>query len=101
MFAMPVVTVPKALREKLGEDGADRLVEFVNGVVNGALNENKRDVIELAAERFERRLAEELGKLRVEMHDELGKLRAEIIKWMFLFWLGQAAVVLGLFLKFR
>ncbi|OGH60498.1 MAG: hypothetical protein A3G34_16370 [Candidatus Lindowbacteria bacterium RIFCSPLOWO2_12_FULL_62_27] len=98
---MPVVTVPKALREKLGEDGADRLVEFVNGVVNGALNENKRDVIELAAERFERRLAEELGKLRVEMHDELGKLRAEIIKWMFLFWLGQAAVVLGLFLKFR
>lgn len=27
---MPIITVPKVLREKLGEDGAEALAEFIN-----------------------------------------------------------------------
>ncbi|OGH60501.1 MAG: hypothetical protein A3G34_16385 [Candidatus Lindowbacteria bacterium RIFCSPLOWO2_12_FULL_62_27] len=120
---MTVMTVPRVLREKMGDDGVEGLVEFV-ARTNGAL---RSEIVSLVDDKFARRLSEEIGKLRVEMHDELGKLRAEffgalhseigklraemhdelgklraeIIKWMFLFWLGQAAVVLGLFLKFR
>lgn len=69
-------------------------------------------------ERFERRLSEELGKLRIELkHDiavletrlaerfadvetKLAALRADVIKWMFLFWVGQLTVMTGLFLAF-
>lgn len=103
-MGMAVVMVPKILREKFGEDVAEALAEFV-ARTNGDV---KRDILEifterldarikLAEERFERRLAEEIGQLRVEMH----ALRADIIKWMFLFWVGQMAAFLALFLNIR
>ena len=40
--------------------------------------DNTDDVIQIVTERFERRLAEENGKLRVEMATEFGKLRVEM-----------------------
>ena len=40
--------------------------------------DNSDDVIQLVTERFERRMAEENGKLRVEMATEFGKVRAEM-----------------------
>ena len=40
--------------------------------------DNTDDVIQIVTERFERRLAEENGKLRVEMATEFGKVRAEM-----------------------
>lgn len=62
-------------------------------------------------ERFARRLAEEMGSLRIEMAGfrndivrELATTRTEILKWSFLFWIGQVAAIAGLLafaLKFR
>ena len=46
-------------------------------------------VLTIATERFERRLVEEVAKLRVE----LARDRFEVVKWMFLFWLGQIAAM--------
>ena len=60
----------------------------------------KDDVLTIAGERFERRLAEEIGTLRVEMVKEFATLRVEmaressrLLKWSFLFWIGQFAAV--------
>jgi hypothetical protein len=64
-------------------------------------------VLNIAAERFERRLAEEIARLRVdltrEMHEgfiavrqQLSDQRAELLKWSFLFWIGQIASIAGL-----
>ena len=78
---MPVITVPKVLREKLGEDGADSIVELIN-LANQKV---KEDVIETSSEKFERRLIEEISKLDNRISD----VRAELIKWMFIFWIGQ------------
>ena len=68
----------------------------------------------LATERFERRLAEELSAVRVEiaecradlrkeLHEglagvrsEMANMRVEWLRWTFLFWLGQIAVVAGM-----
>jgi len=77
---MAVITIPKVLREKLGEDGADSLVE----IINLANQKVKEDVIELSAEKFERRLTEEFSKLRDEdiaqlhkrIRDEIAQLRS-------------------------
>jgi hypothetical protein len=47
---------------------------------SGALKDvtdNDNDVIVIVTERFERRLSDETGKLRVEMATEFGKVRAE------------------------
>jgi hypothetical protein len=40
--------------------------------------DNSDEVIQLVTERFERRMAEENGKLRVEMATEFGKVRSEM-----------------------
>jgi Coiled-coil domain-containing protein 90-like len=71
---MAVIAVPRLLREKLGEEGTDALV----ALINEAGENTKQSVIEVAEERFERRLAEELGKLRAEIAEEMSKLRVEL-----------------------
>jgi hypothetical protein len=66
------------------------------------------------AERFERRLTGEISGLRAEMYRELHALRlefrdglaavrqemavmrADILKWSFLFWIGQVATIAAL-----
>ena len=49
-----------------------------------------------AAERYERRLAEEISGLRTAIVREIHDGRVEIIKWSFLFWIGQVTVIAGL-----
>ena len=67
----------------------------------------KEEIIEIVEEKFERRLSEELGKLRVEMaemkselNNKMGSMRADIIKWMFVFWVGQIGVTIGILFAF-
>jgi hypothetical protein len=120
-----VIAVPRALREKLGEEATDALV----ALLNEAGENNKKSVIEVVEERFERRLSEEIGKLRVELSTEMSKLRTELstetsklrtelstetsklrtemhdlranlIQWMFVFWIGQIGVLTGILFAF-
>ncbi|MBY0496248.1 MAG: hypothetical protein K2Y23_18735 [Cyanobacteria bacterium] len=76
-------------------------------------------MLEIARERFERRLTDECGKLRVEMTagfggvrtllaTELGGLRAEMIhrngellKWVLLFLVAQLTAIAALLALFR
>ena len=89
---MAVIAVPRPLREKLGEEGTDALVMLLNE----AGENNKKSGIEVVEERFERRLSEEMGKLRTDMAD----LRANLVQWMFLFWIGQIGVLTGILFAF-
>ena len=63
-------------------------------MANFAFSEWKNDVLESATERFERRLTEETGMLRVEM----ARMETRLIAWMFVLWLGQIGA-LATFLK--
>ena len=84
---MAVITIPKVLREKLTDEGADALVE----IINKSEEKSNEDIIVLVEEKFERRLAEEIGKVR-----------SEIIKWMFIFIFGQFWAIVGtLFVFFK
>lgn len=96
---MPVISIPKPLRDKLGEEATEALTEVIRAIDLDA----RKDALAISEERFERRLTEEIGKVnkeigkvRVEMHEGMGRLRAEIIKWMFIFWMGQIAVPSGI-----
>ncbi|HDQ14419.1 MAG TPA: hypothetical protein ENN41_06360 [Sediminispirochaeta sp.] len=135
-----LIAIPKVLRQKLGEEAAEGLIELLNNFSDHTHN----SVIELSVEKFERRLAEEIGKfrsevaeqhagLRSEMHEQIAGLRSEnagqamslraeikelraglraelvekierahtsTIRWMFLFWVGQIGVLLGMMLAF-
>ena len=67
-------------------------------MMNLALADWKKDVLEIAADRFERRLTEETSMLRVEM----ARMQTSLVRWMFVFWLGQLGVslaIVGLMLR--
>ena len=93
---MSVIVFPKILIDRLTDEGARALAEMFKEVEASA----QQNILQTAEDRFERRVAEEMGKLRAEMHEEMGKLRAEMIKWMFIFWIGQAATVVGIMQAF-
>ncbi len=87
-------------------------------LINQALDEQKNNIIQFVEEKFEHRLAEEFSKIRVEMAEmraesksemaemkssliaEIQSTRSEMIKWMFVFWVGQIAVLVGLLFAF-
>lgn len=65
-------------------------------LLNKSNSKQKDDVLSFVVDKFERRLSEESSKLQVE----LSKTRADIIKWMFIFWVGQIGVLLGIIFGF-
>jgi len=166
---MPVLSVPRVLRDKLSDEGVEALVELLNQA-----EEKVRDVIvKFSEEKYERRLVEVASALRVSLEDKIagvksdlegkiasvksdleekiagvksdlegkiasvksdleekiasvksdleGKIanlevkianvksdlevkianaRADIIRWMFIFWVGQIGALLGILLAF-
>ncbi len=91
---------PVALRARLGDSGSAALADV--------FEERDQVLLSIATERFERRLSEECAKLRSEMVQlraelrvDIANARADFIKWSFLFWIGQAATVAGLFVALR
>ena len=133
---MAIVAVPKPLREKLGEEGVDALIELFNQ----SQSEQKNNILEFVEEKFERRLAEEMktidrrisetegrldnkisethtliaetkaelsskiaeteARLDGKIDSKLSETKAELIKWMFLFWVGQVGVIIGILFAF-
>src|SRR5262245_982607 len=95
--------VSPALRERLGHEATIGLLELVDAeksewsdTVLIAAADKITVAVNAAAERYERRLAEEISGLRTAIVREIHDGRVEIIKWSFLFWIGQVAVVAGL-----
>ena len=83
------------LKTKLGEKEAKTLVEYIEAKVGKELEEKKdilatkEDINALRAATKEDMNGSKIGieKVRTEME----KTRSDIIKWMFLFWIGQVA----------
>lgn len=72
------------------------------------MTNSDNDVVVIVTERFERRLAEENGKLRVEMANGFGGLRAEMVernaellKWILIVGVTQSAAIVGLIKLWR
>lgn len=64
-------------------------------------------MVEIVGEKFERRLAEEIGNVEKKITETksdlvtlISETKAELIKWMFIFWVGQIAVILGILFAF-
>ena len=118
---MQISRMPPALRERLGPEAAAGLVDLLNETGK----EWTAAVISTAGDRFERRLTDETSKLRVEMaqgfagvrqemahgfaavrqelasgiaavRQEMAEQRFELMKWAFLFWVGQFFAVASL-----
>ena len=101
---------PAPLRDRLGPEATAGLI----ALIADAQKDWTAEVIGIVGDRFERRLTEETSKLRIEMtqgfaglrhemaagfaavHQEMAGQRFELLKWAFLFWVGQFFAVAGL-----
>ncbi len=84
MFAFARTIV---LKDKLSHDG---LIEL-DTALDAAGQQWKEDVLEMAADRFERRLAQETSAVRIEIADS----RLSIMRWMAGLLIAQAGVIIG------
>ena len=103
-----------ALKDRLGPEATDGLLQLMDAVETHL----REDVITACTERFERRLVQETSALRVQMaqvessirqdmtrlgselRQEIGALRSQmasdrfdLLKWAFLFWMGQVVAI--------
>ena len=96
-----------ALRERIGGNATDELLDLFE-TTKTAWTEH---VLTIAEARFERRLTEEISAMRValtgELHRslaeirqefgrELASVRVDLIRWSFVFWIGQVATFAAL-----
>jgi len=81
---MTVTTIDlyNILRSKIGESEAKTLVEFVEQKVQNQLKEDMNS--------FATKEDVHLLELKIE------KVRSDLIKWMFIFWIGQVSVTIAL-----
>ena len=126
---MPIVSVEKPLRDKLGDEATDSLINLINM----GQDEQKTDVLAFVEEKFERRLSEEISgvekgllakisdvetELLAKLSDvetellarisgvenrlgtKISENKSDMIKWMFIFWVGQFGVFLGILFAF-
>ena len=103
---MRAVRIHPAVAARLGDSAAaEELADMFDANNRAVLDEATMQCID----RFERRLVEEASKLRVEMSQlrsdlrgEMATTRVELLRWAFLFWVGQlvsVAVVVGSILR--
>jgi hypothetical protein len=85
---MQRLRVVPALRQRLGDDGAEALVEMTYA----AAADSREDALNW----FEQRLTRELSSLKVDVTKELANMRVEILRWSFLFWITQLGAMAGL-----
>ena len=57
---------------------------------------------QITSERFDHRLTQEIGGLRLEMHQgfaalrhEMAQIRVDVLKWSLLFWISQFTAMIG------
>ena len=95
--------IPASLRTALKDEGTFGMIELLD-------TERKNwseDVMTTVADHFEVRLTHELGLLRREFHEslqhgltdvhkEIASTKAEMLRWSFLFWIGQVATLAAL-----
>ena len=108
---MSVSSVPEPLAVRLGHDAPRRCSGQASDALVALLDSTRQewteDVVTMAVDRFEGRLTTEISSLRVDMVRELSALRqdvtrdlsavrVELLKWSFLFWIGQVAAMAGL-----
>jgi lipoate synthase len=86
---MAIITFPKILTDRLTDEGARALADIFNTVESTA----QQTTLQIAEERFEKRLAQ----VQAVLETKIAQSEARIIKWMFIFWVGQIGILFTFF----
>jgi hypothetical protein len=88
---MPVTAkLSREFYDRFGDKVVDELVGVLNDM-DATFRAELKELNEQNFQRFEATLERRIADVKAE----LSELKAELIKWMFLFWLGTVATMLG------
>ena len=85
--------------EKLRPAFDEKQATAVAEAIDEALETNNDVLLDKFDERwdkFEAKIDVKIADLKSEFNVKIADLRADLIKWMFLFWVGQVAVVFAI-----
>jgi hypothetical protein len=101
---MPTITITKLydlVSIKLGKETAENLTTFIEEKIKCEVD-TKTSILATKED-----LAREIGGVKVEIGNcktevmkDAAKSKAEMIKWLFVFWVGQLAAMFGLIMLF-
>jgi hypothetical protein len=97
MSANTITKLYDLLIPKLGKEAAENLTTFIESKTDYGLENNTKGLatkVDLANVRTE------LANVKGELLERIGETRTEIIRWMFVFWIGQLAGTIGIVLLF-
>jgi hypothetical protein len=49
---------------------------------------------------LEAKISQEVARLEAKIETKISEVKADLIRWMFLFWVGQLGAILGILLMF-
>jgi hypothetical protein len=81
--------------ERLGDDVADELVDWFNAV-DAMYKSELKETNDLNWERFKDHLDSRLKYMDAHLDSRLDRLRADLMKWMFIYWSGTVAAIIGM-----
>jgi len=100
---MPVTAkLSRKFYEKFGDDITNELVDWFNKV-DATYRTELRELNELNFGRFDAKLDQRIAEVKAALETlesrveaRMATFEARIIKWMFLFWVGQAVTTVGI-----
>lgn len=81
--------------DRFGDKVVDELVGLLNDM-DATFRTEVRELNEQNFRRFDAKLQQRIAELGSELRVEIASLKAELVKWMFLFWLGTVATMIGI-----
>jgi len=90
---MSTITITKLyslLSGKLGKESAENLTTYIEEKIKGEVEDKSK----ILATR------EDLSELKGDLRTEMARMKSELIKWMFIFWIGQIAATFGFILLY-
>ena len=105
MNTITITQLYEQLASKVGKETAENMTSFINHTIKEGMTDNLRmlatrqDLVEGLAT-AKKDLVEGLASVKLELIQKIGETnekitgtKSEIIKWMFIFWTGQLAVI--------
>jgi hypothetical protein len=90
MASVSITQLYALLSEKVGKETAENLTVYIQDKIKD----------ELEAQSNVLATKQDLASLELKLSEKIGDTRTEMIKWMFIFWVGQIAVTFGFILLF-
>ena len=94
-MVLPITNVQlfQFLKEKVREKEAEALVTFVESKIQEGIKETNEQNLKILATKED--LAKTNQKIDI-VRTEIAASKAEMIKWMFIFWMGAVGVLSGI-----